>query len=95
MAGVTDASRTRKHHFARAARYMRSRRSRPGSRATIGERDPERLAALTVAVADGLALQPAADLAFFDRSGVYDLWLSVIATFLDAERQGGGRGQRR
>jgi AcrR family transcriptional regulator len=53
----------------------------------LGPPDSDRLAALSVAIVEGLAVQFAADPEHFDHEGTYRLWQSMVLHLLEA---GGG-----
>jgi AcrR family transcriptional regulator len=74
-----------------AADYAKSREldrqtlaaGRPGGgRAGAGREDLDKLAALSVAVVEGLAVQYAADQEHFDHDGTYRLWQDMVLAYL-------------
>jgi AcrR family transcriptional regulator len=51
------------------------------------DEDLERLAALSVAVVEGLAVQYAADQERFDHEGTYRLWQDMVLAYLQSKRE--------
>lgn len=61
---------------------------RGGGRAAAGaDRDLDKLAALSVAVVEGLAVQYAADQDHFDHEGTYRLWEDMVLAYLGEKPQ--------
>jgi AcrR family transcriptional regulator len=52
-----------------------------------GGKDLDKLAALSVAVVEGLAVQFAADQEHFDHEGTYGLWADMVLAYLKEKRQ--------
>jgi len=52
-----------------------------------GRKDLDKLAALSVAVVEGLAVQFAADQEHFDHEGTYSLWADMVLAYLKEKRQ--------
>lgn len=52
-----------------------------------GGKDLDKLAALSVAVVEGLAVQFAADQEHFDHEGTYSLWADMVLAYLKEKRQ--------
>jgi len=77
-----------------AADYAKSREldrqtlaaGRPGGAG--GSEDLDKLAALSVAIVEGLAVQYAADQEHFDHEGTYQLWEDMVLAYLREKTQG-------
>ena len=73
-----------------AADYARSReldrQTLAAGQPTRRDADLERLAALSVAVVEGLAVQYAADQERFDHEGTYRLWQDMVLAYLQSKR---------
>ena len=74
-----------------AADYAKSReldrQTLAAGRPTRRDEDLERLAALSVAVVEGLAVQYAADQERFDHEGTYRLWRDMVLAYLGSKRE--------
>ena len=53
----------------------------------MGGGDLDKLAALSVAIVEGLAVQYAADPEDFDHEGTYRLWEEMVLAYLKEQRQ--------
>ena len=73
-----------------AADYAKSReldRQTLGRPAAVAAEDLDKLAALSVAIVEGLAVQYAADPEHFDHEGTYRLWEDMVLAYLKEKRQ--------
>jgi AcrR family transcriptional regulator len=74
-----------------AADYAKSReldrQTLAAGQPTRRDEDLERLAALSVAVVEGLAVQYAADQERFDHEGTYRLWQEMVLAYLQSKRE--------
>ena len=74
-----------------AADYAKSReldRQMLAAGGRSGDEDLGKLAALSVAIVEGLAVQYAADQEHFDHGGTYRLWEDMVLAYLREKRQG-------
>jgi hypothetical protein len=63
-----------------------NRRTFAASQTGRGDTDLDKLAALSVAIVEGLAVQYAADQEHFDHEGTYRLWEDMVLAYLRTTR---------